>query len=1194
MLLNYNNSPRNEEVTSATYVNLRINNEQCKAIMDSGAESTLCSFKLANKLNLKIMNDDSLVNYVTANGEKLNNMGWSIIDVKIGSYKFKQRCVVIKGLSAEVLFGTDALVNHGMVFDFGRKTLSVGKISVKLITKAMQSSCCLSMTKRVEIRPLQTHVEWMPVPEKFGESLLLQGELLTDVKISNGLYNSEDGRIPVIFVNQRRYPVVLEKGKFIGVVERVKVVNVVVNSHVEKKLEEINIKLAKDMVEIDKKLPQHQLKKAQDLITEYDHLFSKDKNDLGFYDKAKFKIDTGDESPIKSKAYRVPYAQQENIDNMVDEMLANKIITKTTSPWASPVVIVKKKDGTDRFCVDYRKLNKITIKDAYPVPLIGETLDALRGCSYFTTLDLTSGYHQMAMDEASKGKTAFITHKGLFQFEVLAFGLSNAVSAFQREMETILDGLSNSKVYLDDIMTHSKTFDEHLGHLRLVFQRLEKAGLKIKPSKCLFAARETKFLGFDISIEGIKPCEEKFEAIKKYPVPHNQKTVKRFLGLASYYRKFIRGYSSIVDPINRLLKKNTKFVWTDACQEAFNKVINLLINPPILVYPDYSKEFYLTVDASGTGLGGILSQINDTGEEKVIGYASRGLTDAEKNYSATELEACAVVWGINFFKHYLYGHKFIIWSDHNPLQYMDNMKNKTSKVNRWRLELSEYTYEIMYKKGVLNTNADALSRVNEVDKPVKEKTTVKKPIIKEPSVGILDLTKPIPTKNVINMATEVDSEFKEELVRAQENDDDLKRLLGSEVLLKAKGYKVVNDLIYKTGSRRIRLAVPKSLIERCLKMCHDDMGGGHLGFKKTWPKLRDRFYWKNMYSDTFRWLKSCTVCAKRKNPQVSKIGLNPINVAEHPFHMMGMDILGPLKETVNGCRYIIVFTDYLTRWPEAFAIKNREAKTIAKVFVDEIVTRHSAPRILLSDQAKEFMSKLVKEISNYLTINKINTTAYHAQCNGLTERFNATLCQILSSYVNDNQTNWNEFIPIALFAYRSSVNETTLKTPFELLYNREPRLPNDLESVKLVEPVVKDLKKRWLDAKNRIKKVNDSRKDKFDSKYKEKVIEIGDNVRMQMLATKTGLKFKMRNDIWDGPFKVIGKYKNGNLKIDIGKKGLRKVYITHPDRLKLAETEFILEPPKKENNKKQIKFNLDLNEVYFYEDIYAIEKQKWL
>ena len=1148
VLLNYTNSPRNEK-SSATFVNLKINNIKCKVIVDSGAESTLVDKKVANKLNLKIFEDDSNIDYITANGDSLKKSGWSIIEMMIGSYKFRQKCVVIDNLCANILMGTDALVDHGMILNYRHKTLSVGKISIDLQTKEQQSFCCLSVTKRIEIQPLQTHVEWIPVPDSFKKSLLLQGELLTHVKITNGLYDASDGRIPVIFINQKRHPVILEKGKHVAVVEKVSVVNVVTNSHEEKKLVEVNSKLAKDMVIIDKKLPKQQLDMVNELITKYDHIFSKNKNDLGYYDKDKFNIDTGDEKPIKSKAYRVPFSQQENIDKMVDEMLENKIITKSNSAWASPVVIVKKKDGTDRFCVDYRKLNGITVKDNYPVPLIGETLDALRGCSYFTTLDLSSGYWQMALADEAKGKTAFITRKGLFQFEVLAFGLSNAVSAFQRQMESILEGLTNSKSYLDDIMIHSRTFEDHLDHLEMVFKRLESANLKIKPSKCLFAARETKFLGFDISIEGIRPCDEKFDAIQKYPVPHNQKTCKRFLGLASYYRKFIKNYSNIVDPINKLLKKNTKFVWSLECQESFNKIINLLINPPILAYPAFEREFHLTTDASGTGLGAVLSQLNASGVEKAIGYASRGLTDAEKNYSATELEACAIVWSINYFKHYLYGHSFVIWSDHNPLQYMDNTKNKSSKVNRWRLELSEYNYVIKYKPGVLNTNADALSRVNEIQKVCEKK---------------------------INTVINLDTKLKDDLLDAQMVDPEINDIRNSG----RKGYLVQDELLYKTGSKRIRLVIPHTFVERCLKMCHDDMGGGHLGFKKTWPKVRDRFYWKNMYKDTYRWLKSCTVCAKRKSPEVLKIGLNPINVADYPFHMMGMDILGPLKETVNGNKYILVFTDYLTRWPEAFAIKNRDAKTIAKVFINEIVSRHSAPKILLSDQAKEFMSKLIEEISNYLTTKKINTTAYHAQCNGLTERFNATLCQLLSTYVNDNQTNWDEFIPVALFAYRSSVQETTLKTPFELLYNREPRLPNSLETFKITQPVVRDLNKNWIDAKARIKKVNDQRKIKFDSKYKEKIIEIGDKVRIQMLATKPGLKFKMRNDIWAGPFPVIGKFKNGNLKLDIGKRfwrwnktewvydGKRKPYVTHPDRLKLAETNFYEESKQRNTLKK--------------------------
>jgi hypothetical protein len=979
--------------------------------------------------------------------------------------------------------------------------------------------------------------------------------------------------VPVLLINQRRHPVVIEKDQNLGYAEVIKVVNAVKGSQQEKIVEKLNEKVirAVEVVQIDKRLTKEQLETVKGIIGKYDHVFAKDKNDLGFNDDLRFEINTGEEKPIKSRAYRVPYSQKENVNSMIDEMLDNKIISKSFSAWASPIVIVKKKDGTDRFCVDYRKLNAITVKDNYPVPLIEETLDALRSSCYFTSLDLASGYWQKALDDKAKEKTAFFSEKGLFQFGVLPFGLSNAVSFFQRSMENILDGLSNSKAYLDDVLTHSRSFEEHVVHLELVFKRLEEANLKVKPSKCLFASRETKFLGFDISIEGIRPCEEKFEAIKNYPVPCNQKKIKKFLGLASYYRKFIRNYSNIVDPINKLLKKGTKFIWSKECQESFEKIISMLIDPPILSFPDLNREFCLTTDASTSGLGAVLSQVMADGIERVISYASRSLNDAERNYSATELECLGVVWACNYFRHYLYGKKFTVWSDHNPLVYLDNAKNKHSKVTRWRLDLAEYNYVIKYKKGIKNTNADALSRVYEKD--------------------IESTNQP---KKINAVETRSSNKLKESMTNLQKEDAKLNAIIQNLKEGKTIPTFVLQDgLLYKSSTvrDRLRIVIPESAIESVFKMCHNDMGGGHLGFKKTWPKVRDRFYWKTMYRDTYRWAKSCTPCAKRKSTDAARSNLKPINVADEPWDMAGVDILGPLKETGNGNKYIIVFTDYLTRWPEAFAIKNREAKTVAKVFVNEIVSRHSAPKILLSDQGAEFMSNLVASICEYLVVKKINTTAYRPACNGLTERMNATLCQILSNYTKENQTDWDEFIQVALFAYRSSLQETTLKTPFELLYNRQPRLPNDLELLRIKAPLTADLKSKWVEAKKRIQKVNDSRKAKYDAKFKERKIEVGDNVRMKKLATKPGLKFKMRNDIWEGPFKVIGKLPNGDYKLDIGL-NYRKPYLVHPDRLKRAEDDF-LETSRwlMENEKeKEIKSEKTLKKVTFKKDLFLVIK----
>ena len=523
--------------------------------------------------------------------------------------------------------------------------------------------------------------------------------------------------------------------------------------------------------------------------------------------------------------------------------------------------------------------------------------------------------------------------------------------------------------------------------------------------------------------------------------PKTQKQVKRFLGLAFYYRKFIKNYSVIADPINKLLKKNEKFLWSPECEKSFKTLINKLINPPILTFPDFKKEFFLTTDASASGLGAILSQFDENDDEKVIGYASRTTNSAEANYSATELECLGVVWGIETFRHYLYGQKFTILCDHNPLVYLDNTKNKHSKVVRWRLGLAEYQYTIKYKPGRKNTNADALSRV---------------------------------ATNQISNSSETDY-CKEEFSKAQDDDSEISLIKAN--LESDWSFSQIVGLLYKTKPHGKVIVVPQSIREKVLKIYQNDVGGGHLGFKKTWPKIRDRFFWKSMHKDTYNWIKSCSACACRKIPEKTRADLKPINTASLPFEMV--DILGPLKETTNGNKYVLVFTDYLTRWPEAFPIKNREAKTIAKIFVNEIVARHSAPKTLLSDQAKEFMSSLVSNICEYLGTTKTNSTAYHPQTNGLTERFNATLCQILSFYVNENQTNWDEMLPIALMAYRTSVQETTSSTPFDLFYNRQARLPNDLENLQIKDTFTFDSttsKESGRMQKKNIKAVNEIRR----------------------------------------------------------------------------------------------------------------------
>lgn len=1095
---------------STTKVQIHLNGHKVTAIIDSGAACTLISKDMWIIFKSEMKQPKSNKKWLNANGGQMNCIGSTYVTISIGKLEVNHKCSVIDGLQSKVLLGTDFLAKHGCIVDYIDRKLKMGSVQIPIKTRYQQEDICLVITNAIVLKANSESIHYIKTNASLGSELLVENISNNQSKIwvRDGLVMVKDNKIPVIIQNKNSFNVTLAKNTTIAKMVSFNQIQLVESPYEENR----NIKQykkASELINWSKCLQSNEwIIKTKKLIDKYDHIFSKHSADLGHFNKAKFDINTGQADPIKLRPYRVPYATVDNIDKMVDEMLQGGLISKSNSPWAAPIVIVKKKDGTDRFCIDFRKLNSVTSGDNYPIPLMEETLDKLRGAEIFSSIDLASGYWQIALHDNAKEKTAFITHKGLFQFEVMPFGLKNAGAFFQRTMEQVLQDLPNSSAYLDDVITASTNTHKHLEDLENLFKRIESANLKIKPSKCVFGASEIKFLGFQVSKSGIKPDQDKTRAVKTYPTPKNAKQIKRFMGFASYYRKFIPNFADIMEPMVRLLKKGAKFIWSNQCQEGFENMIDLLTKAPILAFPNFKNTFILTTDASTVGLGAVLSQIDSKNNERVISYASRSLRPAERNYAAHELECLAIVWGCEQFRAYLYGRHFKIYCDHNPLVYLDNYKVKSARFNRWRLLLNEYDKEIIYKKGSKNTNADALSRLDEV------------------AINHV-ITTPIDD----NLITKLQNEDKE----IQQIIKDLKR----QNKTMFNNFYMDNNLLYATkhikNVKVKRIVVPEVLVETVLTTCHDDMSGGHLGFKKTWPKVRDRFYWKTMYRDTKNWVESCSKCASRKTPSTKRAQMVPINNATKPFDMVGVDILGPLPETYSGNKYLLVFTDYLTKWPEAFPISRIDAKTIAKVFINEIISRHGAPKILLSDQGRQFMANLVKEICDYFTTNKINTTAYHPQCNGLTERFNATICQILSMYIKENQTNWDQMVPIALFAYRTSVQESTEETPFEVLYGRSPKLPSDLEKLTKNE-FTTEFKHVWKSTQDKIKKAGVRQKTHYDSLHQTNNYEPGDYIRLNSPATKTGRVSKLRNDKWHGPYQIISKDTNGNLEISVNGK----------------------------------------------------------
>lgn len=447
------------------------------------------------------------------------------------------------------------------------------------------------------------------------------------------------------------------------------------------------------------------------LLTKYQDVFSKGDHDLGRTDKITHSIHTTCAAPIRQRPRRPPMGQREEIEEQVQDMLDRGVIKHSASPWSSPVVLVDKKDGSKRFCVDYRELNKQTVRDSFPLPRIDESIDCLAGAKYFSTLDLAAGYWQVPLDNDAKLKSAFVVPGGLFQFEVMPFGLCNAPATFERLMETVLAGMQwkSLLIYLDDVIVFGSTVEEVVERLEAVFTRLREAKLKLKPKKCHLFRREVLYLGHVVSKEGVSTDPSKTEAVRNWPTPTSVTEVRSFLGLASYYRRFIHKFSDVAKPMTTLTKKETPFVWTEQCQTALQALKSKLTTAPILAYPRIGEGFLLDTDASKDAIGAVLSQ-EEEGRERVIAYASTTLSKAEQNYCVTRRELLAVVHFLKHFRPYLYGQDVTVRTDHGALRWLFNFKNPEGQLARWLEVISQYRLTLVHRAGRQHCNADGLSR----------------------------------------------------------------------------------------------------------------------------------------------------------------------------------------------------------------------------------------------------------------------------------------------------------------------------------------------------------------------------------------------------------------------------------------------------------------------------------------------------
>lgn len=732
---------------------------------------------------------------------------------------------------------------------------------------------------------------------------------------------------------------------------------------------------------------------------------------FGRTSKISLNIDTGNSKPIKQRQYPLSPYMSNILNKELDSMLELGVVEPSQSPWCSPVLLVKKSSGEYRFCFDGRKLNAITKHDSYPLPRVDRILSMLHEAKFISSVDLRKAFWQIPLDKSSKEKTAFaIPGRGLYQFCVVPFGLCNSAQTQQRLMDAVFGPKyePNIFVYLDDIIIVSNTFEQHLKLLEEVKERLRDANLTINIKKCEFFKTSLKYLGYVVDYKGLRTDPDKVAAMVNYPRPTTTTEIKRFIGMCSWYRRFIAQFSSLVSPINDLLKGKKRkqgIDWTEEAERSFIKIKEALVSAPILCSPDFTKPFIIQSDASDVGIGGVLTQ-NIEGTEKVIAFASRSLTRAERIQPITQRECLAVIFCIEKFRPFVEGTRFTVITDHFSLIWLHNLQNPCGKLSRWALKLQQYSFDLVHRKGKLNVVPDALSRIVH-----PEITTL--------SIDLRNLDKYY---------------------------IDLRGKISQNPELYPK-WKIENKFVYKlcpntcnalipTNLSEWKLLIPRSQRIDVMKTCHEPPTCAHFGFYKTFSRIQELYYWPKMRQDILKYVKSCRMCGAQKCTQNARMGLmGSEKTVNYPWQIIATDILGPLPRSKRGNCFLLVVTDWFTKYSLLYPMKKATAEIIVKFVENEVFLVFGVPQFIICDNGTQFAGKVFKKLANTYEVQKIWYNArYHPQCN-FVERVNRTIGAAIRSYVKDHK-DWDQEIKKISYAMNTAKHESTGYPPAYLNFGR--------------------------------------------------------------------------------------------------------------------------------------------------------------
>ena len=1076
-----------------------------KLMIDTGANKSFISMKV-----LKFTQEKQFVNrkyrraYLADDSTSIAVYGEMKLNISLGEMQTSISAAVVGELCADCILGLDFINKYKLIINAGEQTVSIKdndkQVTLKINGNDNDVRFPARLINHIRIPPKNTvsvpvSVRFSSANVSFCPSFRLQQR--TSLCMLNSMLAINDHTSFISIHNPTTRPHTLSRGIILG--------TTTIPTLSFKKKAAINEELVNKNVDdlIEHIVDQQQRRTVKNILVQHAKLLDTSKPSIATTVKP-HEIKTLDHPPPTSKPYYSTPNKQEEMYKITEELLHSGLIRPSYSPYAAPALLVPKQDRSWRMVVDYKKLNDMTIKDNHPLPNMEQAIQVLGGqYKFFSKLDMKSGFWQIPIKEEDKHKTAFITPEGLYEWNVLAQGLKNSPPSFQRVMMDILSPCRQfSLVYIDDIVVFSRSFEEHLNHVQQILSILWKNNFQLNPKKCSVFRRQIDYLSHTISQYGVKPNDEKIQAIVKLQEPTKLTEANKFLGSLSWYRKFIPQFATIAAPIHRvtnLTKSNRhKFSWGEPQRQAFLQLKQLLITAPLFLdFPDDNYPVILTTDASKMGIGGTLQQIIN-GETKNLYYHSQMTSSTQRRYDPIELEALAIWLCFQRMRSYLLGRSIIIYTDHCPLCNMMTSSVKNRRVDRISILLQEYNIEkIIHIKGEHNCLADYLSRhpiqieeeifqedygigallerepptlvsspaedvpvMNAVVTRSKARQLIQQqdqPKTTEPPSGIDlslqgrsqelddpgDSSWPTITSNSFN-ATEIKLE--------QAKDPDIQRKISEVKQDPFKHPYVLKDgLLYRLAvahdgcvTKMKVIYLPSSMVESLLRAYHDDPISGHFGVQRTYLKIKNKYWWPKMKETIIQYVGSCLPCQQHNIQRSKRPGqLFPIESPMGPFQFIGIDYCGPFKQTPRGNKYVLCITDYFTRWVTAIALPDCSAQTTAVAFFNGYICQYGVPLSILTDQGTHFRNNLMDSLAKLIGYNHIFSTVYHPQSNGMVERFNATFVPQLAKLQDRVNNNWDEFLSPVVFAYNTGNHATTNYSPFQLQFGCEPRLPTD-------------------------------------------------------------------------------------------------------------------------------------------------------